>query len=192
MRTRPRPGPVKRAQLRLTGARDARAGLIADSPTPMHRSIASVAEVRKQLISQHLEQELLQPTKGRAELRADLDHVQDELAALPKPQSVSAAPATAVAESAVVIRANTRIATLRSTLVEQRRRLNIEMVGLEAAITWKKTAAERQQEAEARYGDVCAALYDAARARHASCRRRRMASPAAEPLGLPQFEEARS
>ena len=63
----------------------------------------------------------------------------------------------------MVIRANTRIATLRSTLVEQGRRLNIEMVGLEAAITWKKTAAERQQEAEARYGDVCAALYDAAR-----------------------------
>lgn len=192
MRTRPRPNPVKRAQLRLTGARDGHAGLIADGPTPMRRSIASVAEVRKHLISQHLEQELLQPTKNRAELRADLDHVNDELAALPKPQSVTAAPATAVDESVVVIRANARIATLLSTLVEQRRRLNIEMAGLEATITSKKTAAERQQEVEARYGDICAAIYDAARARHASCRRRRMASPAAEPLGLPEFEEVRS
>ena len=71
MRIRPRPGPVKHAQL---GA--AHASSIADGPTPMRRSIASVAEVRKQLISQHLEHELLQPTKDRAELRADLDHVQ--------------------------------------------------------------------------------------------------------------------
>ena len=72
----------------------------------------------------------------------------------------------------MVIRASTRIATLRSTLVEQRRRLNIEMAGLEATITSKKKASERQQEAEARYCDVCAAIYDAARARHVSCRRR--------------------
>ncbi len=188
MRTRTHPGPLKRARLWLTGLRDAHAGLVADGPTPASTSIASAAEGRMQLISQHLEQELLQPSVARAKLRAELDHVNDELDALPEPQPVSAAPAIATDESAVAIRANTRIATLRSTLVEQRRRLNIEVAGLDATIASKKTAAERQQEAEARYGDVCAAMYHAARARHAACRPHRSASvPAESSLGLPEI-----